>query len=368
MTQSRLSSAARRMFGSSLTWSTLPQDVRQADWSATNARAGLLCLPVIAAWVFVGIISGEHEWAVLSVAGAVTAGFGAFQRLASRSRVRPLALTLAGVAVGTWAGSVAAYFGPVPLVVVATACAYAFGALTLLGYAGWWVGLQWMIALLVYGSQPAPPRAAAVNALGVLAGGASQLAFLTAVRPLADHWFQQQRQQPLDQPGAITRVLVRNLHPRTPAGRYALRVAIAVAVATAVNLAWGLPNGYWTPMTAVILLKPDRYETTARALKRVLGTLAGTGATTLAVALLRPDRPQLGLLLLLAVWGCFTLQRVNYALFATCITAYVVLLLSALGLPEPIVAWHRVLATLAGAAIALAAHAVPAVPPPVPDV
>jgi uncharacterized membrane protein YccC len=137
-----------------------------------------------------------------------------------------------------------------------------------------------------------------------------------------------------------------------------------------VSHAWGLPNGYWTPMTAVILLKPDRYETTLRILRRVLGTLAGAGVTTLVVALLRPDRPLLGVLLLLAVWGCFTLQRVNYALFAMCVTAYVVLLLSALGLPEPIVAWHRMLATLAGAAIALAAQliSVPAVPPPVLDV
>ena len=49
----------------------------------------------------------------------------------------------------------------------------------------------------------------------------------------------------------------------------------------------------------------------------------------------------------------------HYALFAVCITAYVVLMLSELGLPELEVAWHRVEATLVGAAIALVVHLVP---------
>jgi uncharacterized membrane protein YccC len=47
---------------------------------------------------------------------------------------------------------------------------------------------------------------------------------------------------------------------------------------------------------------------------------------------------------------------VNYGVFSACITTYVVLLLSALGLPEPQVAWHRIAATLLGAAVALSVH------------
>jgi uncharacterized membrane protein YccC len=47
---------------------------------------------------------------------------------------------------------------------------------------------------------------------------------------------------------------------------------------------------------------------------------------------------------------------VNYGVFSVCITTYVVLLLSAIGLPEPDVALHRVEATLLGAVLALAVH------------
>ena len=38
------------------------RDAWRANWSMTNGRAALLCLPVIAAWIFVGLISGEHAW------------------------------------------------------------------------------------------------------------------------------------------------------------------------------------------------------------------------------------------------------------------------------------------------------------------
>jgi uncharacterized membrane protein YccC len=120
---------------------------------------------------------------------------------------------------------------------------------------------------------------------------------------------------------------------------------------------WRLPNGYWTPLTAAILLKPDVREVFVRGINRLVGTLAGATLVTIIVALARPTSLQLALLLLVAVWGCLTILRVNYALFVTCITSYVVLLFAMLGLPEPIVAWDRLQATLAGAAVALAAHA-----------
>ena len=63
--------------------------------------------------------------------------------------------------------------------------------------------------------------------------------------------------------------------------------------------------------------------------------------------------------LLVAIWACFAFQRVNYGIFSACITAYVVLLLSALNLPTLEVAEERLVATMIGAGIALAIHAPP---------
>jgi uncharacterized membrane protein YccC len=55
-------------------------------------------------------------------------------------------------------------------------------------------------------------------------------------------------------------------------------------------------------------------------------------------------------------WGCYALFRVNYTLFSLLITAYVALLFSFGGLPEPVVAALSRLATTIGGSIALAAH------------
>lgn len=336
----------------------LQRDARKSDWSNTNLRGGLICLPVITAWIFFGVVSRNHPGAVLAVAGAFTVGFGAFQRLAPR-RLWPMAATLIGLALATWLGCVAGWAGWGYMAVVATICGFVFGAVTMLGYGAWWVGLQWMIALIVYGAHSADPAGATINALYVLAGGGSQLVFLALILPLTHRWFRQQIQPSLDVTGSLPAALRRNMQLSSPGGRHALRVALALALGTVVNHFSRLPNGYWVPMTAAILLKPDWHETTVRSLNRLLGTLAGAGVMTLIVAYLRPSPPLLGLLVMIAIWGSFTLQRVNYALFATCVTSYVVLLLTALHLPEPMVAGHRVLATLAGAGIALAVHAVP---------
>jgi hypothetical protein len=55
-------------------------------------------------------------------------------------------------------------------------------------------------------------------------------------------------------------------------------------------------------------------------------------------------------------WGCYALLRVNYALFSMLITGYIALLFAFGGLPEPLVALDRIIATAIGGSVALAAH------------
>jgi uncharacterized membrane protein YccC len=112
-------------------------------------------------------------------------------------------------------------------------------------------------------------------------------------------------------------------------------------------------------MTVAILIRPDRHDSAVRATCRVAGTLLGAGLTTLVLATLRPSPAALSLMLLVAIYACYALQRINYGVFSLCITTYVVLLLSLLNLPEPGVAVRRIEATLVGAAIALAVHLSP---------
>ena len=142
-----------------------------------------------------------------------------------------------------------------------------------------------------------------------------------------------------------------------PAHDEDLRVAAAVGVACAVYRFAGLSRGYWIPMTAVLVLRPEFTDTFARALARIAGTVLGAGAATLIVTLTPPGPMLLTLLVLIFVWGCYALFRINYVLFAACLTAYVVFILMLGGVAEMTAASARAIYTAAGGLIGVGAYA-----------
>lgn len=97
-------------------------------------------------------------------------------------------------------------------------------------------------------------------------------------------------------------------------------------------------------------------DTVAFSLARVAGSIGGAGVATLAAAVLHPSQPWLAGVATAMAWVCYTSLRVNYGLFSFGVTAYVALLFAFAGLPKPIVALHRVIATATGGIIALAAQ------------
>ncbi len=132
-----------------------------------------------------------------------------------------MSVLLVGVIAAAWAGSVAGHFAWYAWVILATACGYAFGRLSALGYGAWWMGLQWMIALLVYGSHFAGPVEALRNAMAICAGGASQIIFLMLTGLFTDRWFSYQDQPPLEPMDSIAAALFRDLNPASAAGEFA---------------------------------------------------------------------------------------------------------------------------------------------------
>ena len=117
-----------------------------------------------------------------------------------------------------------------------------------------------------------------------------------------------------------------------------------------------LPNGYWAPMTLLILLKPAFRDTLKRGVQRILGTLGGAGVATLAAAYLRPSEPLTAALITASAFGAYVLLRVNYLAYSLCMTAYIAFMLTLAGIPEPVVAVNRVIGTVAGGVAALAVH------------
>lgn len=131
--------------------------------------------------------------------------------------------------------------------------------------------------------------------------------------------------------------------------RASLCVTGSILLITPLHLA----NGYWAPMTALIVLKPRLHETRARGLARLGGTIGGCVIATL-FALACHSQPVLLLAgMSVSAGAAFALQKAHYASLTACITATVVLLVS-LGETSPLAnSEHRIVATLIGGILAL---------------
>jgi uncharacterized membrane protein YccC len=149
-----------------------------------------------------------------------------------------------------------------------------------------------------------------------------------------------------------------NLTLQSTACRHALRLAVTLAIATAVYRIMGLPRGYWLPMTAVLVLRPEFYDTFGRGMARIAGTVLGAAIATLIAHWAAPGPMVLTLVVLGFVWAGYALVRTSYALFTICITGYVVFLLVLAGVPELTAVRYRILYTIEGGALALCAYAV----------
>ncbi len=154
-------------------------------------------------------------------------------------------------------------------------------------------------------------------------------------------------------------VLLRsNLNLSAPFGRHAVRVGLTLAVVGVLAHVLPIARGYWMTLTASLVLRPDFTTTYVRGVARIAGTLIGVLVATVLVSLL-PDatHASLALAICFAAAG-YAVFQMNYALYTVTLTAYVVFILSLLGLPEKTAALDRSVATIAGGALAMIGYAV----------
>lgn len=152
-------------------------------------------------------------------------------------------------------------------------------------------------------------------------------------------------------------ILRANVGWRSPVFRHAIRLAVCVVMGIAIGRAFDIQRSYWIPMTVALVLKPDFNSTFSRGVQRIGGTLVGLLLATGLFHLLAP-----GAVLLVALVGAFVfLLRcfgpANYGVFATAVSALIVLLFAAAGIAPQNVMAARAWNTLAGGAIALVAYA-----------
>jgi uncharacterized membrane protein YccC len=135
--------------------------------------------------------------------------------------------------------------------------------------------------------------------------------------------------------------------------REALRFAIVLSVAMVIGRRFEADRGYWIPLTAALVLKPDFQTTFVRGAARIAGTLVGAVVASLAILLVRGHLAlEIAGILIFACTAYLTFNP-NYALFTVAITSFVVIVLSMRGLPGTTTIDIRVLDTLAGGALAM---------------
>jgi uncharacterized membrane protein YccC len=147
-----------------------------------------------------------------------------------------------------------------------------------------------------------------------------------------------------------------NLTPRSVAFRHAVRSAACLSVALLISRQLQLPHGYWLPMTAAIVLRPDFAATFNFGLLRVVGTVLGLVLTT-ALLHVTPNEPWAHLALMALLCMAFRyLATAHYGIAVAALTGTVVILLSFEGVNSGAAVMDRVINTALGSGMALLAY------------
>src|ERR1700729_1102345 len=292
------------------------------DWKAQSFRADLIFVLPVAICLILGILLGRPGAGLILAGGAFTVGFGAKQHI-DDSRLLPMILVSLGIGAATFVGMVAGHTNFI-LALIAGGAGFSYGMLSLRQPGVSWVGQQFTVFLLVASAFPFSPRAAAVRSGLVMAGGALQILtssiLLRLLQQLRTDLLSVARYLKAEHQALRSSVeqAARSLMKRNPtpsAVPYALRLAVTLMVSTEIYRHFGFANGYWIPMTALLVLRPGLTDTANRAIARTVGTLAGALMASYALAHLKPSPPTLAVLVLLFAWLSYSLNNVNYALF-----------------------------------------------------
>jgi len=149
-----------------------------------------------------------------------------------------------------------------------------------------------------------------------------------------------------------------SLSPRSAAFRHAVRTSVCFSIALLLSRQLQLPHGYWLPMTAAIVLRPDFAATFNFGLLRVLGTLLGLVLTSVLLHI-TPNEPWAHLALMAVLCMAFRyLATAHYGIAVAALTGTVVILLSFEGVNPGAAVVDRVINTALGSGMALLAYIV----------
>ncbi|MFG2630124.1 FUSC family protein [Streptomyces sp. NPDC048473] len=147
------------------------------------------------------------------------------------------------------------------------------------------------------------------------------------------------------------------LRSGSPILRHAVRVSAVVAVGYLIGAALPYGHGYWAPMAAVMVMRPEFSQTYGRSVARFGGTIVGVSLATAIVRTTDPGVTWSAMLSVLCALLMYLLMRTGYVVGQACVSAYVVFLLGMAGDNWSQTVLERVVLTLVGGLLAMISYA-----------
>ncbi len=337
--------------------SALSEDTALFPWNKSTPYPALESTIAVAIALLAGQISGHQSAGSIAAGAAFTVGFAVFHE-ALASTLLSMGLLTFGIASATLVGSLGAHWTPVVLL-LCVAAAVNYGLLASLGPTTGWIGQQCATFVIVSSYFTQGLHYAVGRSSMVLAGGALQMAIYALSTLLRRHAGPGKPPAPPILHGMRTRAtqlwtsLRAQLHWNADSTGYVLRLAVTLGLSTLLYRELHWRNGYWAPMTALLVMKPKWANTLSRGIARLTGTILG--AAICGLLAIHPTFPHwvYFLLIISTAWICFALQAVNYAAFSTALTLYTVFLFAFGGFSERSAADLRLVNTVIGGVLAL---------------
>jgi hypothetical protein len=334
---------------------TISPDTAVFPWAKRTPMDGVRAVLAVVVALLAGQLSGHESAGAIAAGSAFTVGFAIFHE-ALASSLLSMALCTLAVASATLAGSLGAPHTSLVLLFTLIA-AVNYGLLNGISPTAGWVGQQAATYAIIAAYFPKGPHYAVGRTAMVLAGGGLQMLVFTgffvlrrhkAKAPVATLHTRVQRR--------VTQIWGRlrtELSPHSGTAAYVARLAVTLLLSTWVYRRFHIRNGYWAPMTALLVLKPQWTGTLSRGIARLTGTLIAAAIAALLARTVAIPLPVVFGLVIVCAWACYAFQAVNYAFFSLFITLYIVFLFRVGGFSQTSAAHIRLANTALGGALAL---------------
>jgi uncharacterized membrane protein YccC len=144
----------------------------------------------------------------------------------------------------------------------------------------------------------------------------------------------------------------------SPVLRHAVRLGVAAACGVVIARFAEVADGYWIPLTVVMVLRPETAHTYTRCIGRVGGNVAGVAIATLIAVLLHPSGMVAATLGVLLLGVAYAAAGIGYVAVSASLAAAIVFLIDIAGADGLASVSDRVAATLIGGMLAVFAHVV----------